>query len=67
MVPDLLRAGLRAEGLSPTLQGLWLGEAVTSGLVDDTATLLCTTDLAVKILNIARVSRMTLSAAVPTS
>ena len=40
LVPDLLRAGLRAEGLSPTLQGLWLGEAVTAGLADDTAALL---------------------------
>ena len=40
LVPDLLRAGLRAEGLSPTLQGLWLGEAVTAGLVDDARALL---------------------------
>ena len=41
LVPDLLRAaGLRAEGLSPTMQGLWVGEAVTAGLVDDTAALL---------------------------
>ena len=40
LVPDLLRAGLRAEGLSPTLQGLWLGEAVTAGLVDDARALI---------------------------
>ena len=40
LVPDLLRAGLRAESLSPTMQGLWLGEAVTAGLVDDTSALL---------------------------
>ena len=40
LVPDLLRSGLRAEGLTPTLQELWLGEAVTAGLVDDTAALL---------------------------
>jgi hypothetical protein len=40
LVPDLLRAGLRAEGLTPTLQELWVGEAVTAGLKDDTAALL---------------------------
>jgi len=40
LVPDLLRAGLRAEGLSPTMQSLWLGEAVRAGLVDDTRALL---------------------------
>jgi hypothetical protein len=40
LVPDLLRAGLRAEGLSPTLQGLWVGEAVAAGLVDDAHALL---------------------------
>jgi len=40
LVPDLLRAGLRAEGPSPTLQGLWVGEAVTAGLVDDARALI---------------------------
>ena len=40
LVPDLLRAGLRAESLSPTMQGLWVGEAVTAGLVDDARALL---------------------------
>ena len=40
LVPDLLRAGLRADALSVTMQGLWVGEAVTAGLVDDTAALL---------------------------
>ena len=40
LVPDLLRAGLRAEGLSPTMQSLWLGEAVRADLVDDTSALL---------------------------
>jgi hypothetical protein len=40
LVPDLLRAGVRAEGLSPTMQSLWLGEAVTAGLVDDARALL---------------------------
>ena len=40
LVPDLLRAGLCAEGLSPTMQGLWLGEAVTAGLADDARALL---------------------------
>ena len=40
LVKDLLRAGMRAEGLSPTMQGLWLGEAVTAGLADDARALL---------------------------
>ena len=40
LVQDLLRAGMRADTLSATLQELWLGEAVTAGLVDDTAALL---------------------------
>ena len=40
LVPDLLRAGLRAKGLSPTMRGLWLGEAVTAGLADDARALL---------------------------
>jgi hypothetical protein len=40
LVQDLLRAGMRAETLSTTLQELWLGEAVTAGLADDTAALL---------------------------
>ena len=40
LVQDLLRAGMRAETLSATLQELWLGEAVTAGLVADTAALL---------------------------
>jgi len=40
LVPDLLRSGLRAESMSPTLQGLWVGEAVTAGLVDDARALL---------------------------
>jgi len=31
---------MRAETLSPTLQELWVGEAVTAGLVADTAALL---------------------------
>jgi hypothetical protein len=39
-VPDLLRAGLRADALSVTMQELWLGEAVTAGLVDDARALL---------------------------
>ena len=40
LVPDLLRAGLRADALSVTMQELWLGEAVTAGLVDDARALL---------------------------
>ena len=42
LVQELLRAaaGMRAETLSPTLQELWVGEAVTAGLVADTAALL---------------------------
>ena len=40
LVQDLLRAGMRADTLSATLQELWLGEVVTAGLVDDTSALL---------------------------
>ena len=40
LLPDLLRAGLRAEGLSPTMQGLWLGEAVSANLPADAIALL---------------------------
>ena len=40
LVPDLLRAGLRADALSVTMQGLWVGEAVAAGLVDDARALL---------------------------
>jgi hypothetical protein len=40
LVPDLLRSGLRAEALSPTMQGLWLGEAVSANLAGADATLL---------------------------
>jgi hypothetical protein len=40
LVPDLLRAGLRAEGLSPTMQGLWLSEAVSANQPADAIALL---------------------------
>ena len=40
LVQDLLRAGMRADTLSATLQELWLGEVVTAGLVVDTSALL---------------------------
>jgi hypothetical protein len=40
LVNDLLRAGTRAETLSTTLQELWVGDAVTAGLVDDARALL---------------------------
>ena len=40
LIPDLLRAGLRAEGLSATMQGLWLGEAVSANLPADAIALL---------------------------
>jgi len=40
LLPDLLRAGLRADALSPTMQGLWLGEAVSAHLPTDTIALL---------------------------
>ena len=40
LVPDLLRSGLRAEALSPTMQSLWLGEAVSANLAEDATLLL---------------------------
>ena len=40
LVPDLLRAGLRADALSVTMQGLWVGEAVSANLPADAIALL---------------------------
>jgi hypothetical protein len=40
LVPDLLRAGLRAESMSHTMQSLWLGEAVSANLAEDATLLL---------------------------